>query len=67
MRGICLAVLFGDEKYEKEKLLYDSFPIVFFSLVRKERKGQKEERIPLLISFRRLAATGANKVPRPPN
>ena len=36
-------VLFGDEKYEKEKLLYDSFPIVFFSLVRKERKGQKEE------------------------
>ena len=42
-----------------------TFLIVFFSLVRKERKGQKEESIPLLISFCRLAATGANKVPRP--
>ena len=49
----------------KEKLLYDSSLSEFFSLVRKERKGQKEERIPLLISFCRLAATGANKVPRP--
>ena len=39
--------------------------IVFFSLVRKERKGQKEECFPLLNSFRRLAATSANKVPRP--
>ena len=29
----------------KEKLLYDSFLSEFFSLVRKERKGQKEERI----------------------
>ena len=38
---------------------------MFFSLVRKERKGQKEESIPLLNTFRRLAATGANKVPRP--
>ena len=38
---------------------------MFFSLVRKERKGQKEESVPLLISFCRLAATGANKVPRP--
>ena len=37
----------------------------FFSLVRKERKGQKEESIPLLNSFCRLAATSANKVPRP--
>ena len=37
----------------------------FFSLVRKERKGQKEECFPLLNSFRRLAATSANKVPRP--
>ena len=43
----------------------DTFLLVFFSLVRKERKGQKEEGIPLLISFCRLAATGANKVPRP--
>ena len=38
---------------------------MFFSLVRKERKGQKEERFPLLNTFCRLAATGANKVPRP--
>ena len=40
---------------------------MFFSLVRKERKGQKEEGIPLLISFCRLAATGANTLPRPSN
>ena len=38
---------------------------MFFSLVRKERKGQKEERFPLLNSFCRLAATSANKVSRP--
>ena len=43
----------------------ETFLLVFFSLVRKERKGQKEERIPLLNTFCRLAATGANKVPRP--
>ena len=43
----------------------ETFLLVFFSLVRKERKGQKEESIPLLNSFCRLAATGANKVPRP--
>ena len=43
----------------------DTFLLLFFSLVRKERKGQKEESIPLLNSFRRLAATSANKVPRP--
>ena len=43
----------------------DTFLIMFFSLVRKERKGQKEESFPLLNSFCRLAATGANKVPRP--
>ena len=49
----------------KEKFLYDSSLSEFFSLVRKERKGQKEESIPLLISFCRLAATGANKMPRP--
>ena len=47
----------------KEKLHYDSSLSEFFSLVRKERKGQKEECFPLLISFCRLAATGANKVP----
>ena len=49
----------------REKLLYDTSLSEFFSLVRKERKGQKEESIPLLISFCRLAATSANKVPRP--
>jgi len=49
----------------KEKFLYDSSLSEFFSLVRKERKGQKEESIPLLISFCRLAATGANTLPRP--
>ena len=47
------------------KKLEESFLLVFFSLVRKERKGQKEESIPLLNSFCRLAATSANKVPRP--
>ena len=49
----------------KEKLHYDSSLSEFFSLVRKERKGQKEECFPLLNTFCRLAATGANKVPRP--
>ena len=49
----------------REKLLYDTSLSEFFSLVRKERKGQKEESVPLLISFCRLAATSANKVPRP--
>ena len=43
----------------------ENFLIEFFSLVRKERKGQKEESVPLLNTFRRLAATSANKVPRP--
>ena len=47
----------------KEKLLYVSSLSEFLSLVRKERKGQKEECFPLLNTFRRLAATGANKVP----
>ena len=51
----------------KEKLHYDSSLSEFFSLVRKERKGQKEERIPLLNTFCRLAATGANTLPRPSN
>ena len=49
----------------KEKLFYDTSLSEFFSLVRKERKGQKEEGIPLLNTFCRLAAIGANKVPRP--
>ena len=48
-----------------KKLLYVSSLSEFFSLVRKERKGQKEESIPLLNTFCRLAATSANKVPRP--
>ena len=43
----------------------ETFLIVFFSLVRKERKGQKEECFPLLNSFCRLAATRANTLPRP--
>ena len=47
------------------KMQKDTFLIMFFSLVRKERKGQKEEGIPLLNTFRRLAATSANKVLRP--
>ena len=51
----------------RENLLYDSSLSEFFSLVRKERKGQKEESIPLLNTFCRLAATSANKVPRPSN
>ena len=48
-----------------KKLLYVSSLSEFFSLVRKERKGQKEEGIPLLNTFCRLAATSANKVLRP--
>ena len=51
----------------RKMILYDTSLSEFFSLVRKERKGQKEERFPLLNSFCRLAATGANKVPRPSN
>ena len=48
-------------------MLYVSSLSEFFSLVRKERKGQKEESFPLLNTFCRLAATSANKVPRPSN
>ena len=51
----------------RENLLYDSSLSEFFSLVRKERKGQKEECFPLLNTFCRLAATGANTLPRPSN
>ena len=50
-----------------EKFLYDTYLSEFFSLVRKERKGQKEEGIPLLNTFCRLAATSANTLPRPSN
>ena len=50
---------------DDRKINKETFLLMFFSLVRKERKGQKEESVPLLISFCRLAATGANKVPRP--
>ena len=49
----------------KEKLLYDTYLSEFFSLVRKERKGQKEECFPLLNTFCRLAATSAHILPRP--
>ena len=62
-----LLVLLVTQKYDKEKFLYVSSLSEFFSLVRKERKGQKEESIPLLISFCRLAATGVNTLPRPSN
>ena len=55
---------FGHTKVP-EKFLYDTSLSEFFSLVRKERKGQKEERFPLLNTFCRLAATGANTIPRP--
>ena len=65
MRGVLLWYFSVTKSTIKEKLLYDTYLSEFFSLVRKERKGQKEECIPLLISFCRLAATGANKVPRP--
>ena len=47
------------------KMQKDTFLIMLFSLGRKERKGKKEEGIPLLNTFRRLAATSANKVLRP--
>ena len=57
----------GVDHWSPAKNHEDTFLIVFFSLVRKERKGQKEEEIPLLNTFCRLAATGANKVPRPSN
>ena len=53
------------ESTKRKSFFNDTSLSEFFSLVRKERKGQKEERIPLLISFCRLAATGANTLPRP--
>ena len=64
MRSMCVGVAeTGVEHCSPAKNHKVTFLIVFFSLVRKERKGQKEESIPLLISFCRLAATSANKVP----
>ena len=63
MRSMCVGVAeTGVEHCSPAKNHKETFLIVFFSLVRKERK---EERVPLLNSFCRLAATGANKVPRP--
>ena len=64
MRSMCVGVAeTGVEHRSPAKNHKETFLIMFFSLVRKERKGQKEESFPLLISFCRLAATGANKVP----
>ena len=60
-----MRVFWSLKSARKKKLFYDSSLSEFFSLVRKERKGQKEERIPLLISFCRLAATRANTLHRP--
>ena len=42
----------------------DTFLLSYFCMT-KSTKSQKEESIPLLNSFCRLAATSANKVPRP--
>ena len=60
-----MRVFWSLKSARREKFLYVSSLSEFFSLVRKERKGQKEECFPLLNTFCRLAATGANKVPRP--
>ena len=66
MRSMCVGVAeTGVEHCSPAKNHKETFLIVFFSLVRKERKGQKEECFPLLNTFCRLAATGANKMPRP--
>ncbi len=67
MRGVLLSYFWSRKSTIKEKFLYDTSLSEFFSLVRKERKGQKEESFPLLNSFCRLAATGANTLPRPSN
>ena len=48
-----------DPKKHKDTFLFSYF------CVTKSTKSQKEESIPLLISFCRLAATGANTLPRP--
>ena len=69
-RKCILAILCGGSKPppclgDQKKKHKETFLIVFFSLVRKERKGQKEESIPLLNTFCRLATTSTNKVPRP--
>ncbi len=60
-----MRVFWSLKSARRKKFLYVSSLSEFFSLVRKERKGQKEEGIPLLNTFCRLAATGANTLPRP--
>ena len=60
-----MRVFWSLKSARRKKLFYVSSLSEFFSLVRKERKGQKEECFPLLISFCRLAATRANTLPRP--
>ena len=60
-----MRVFWSLKSARREKFLYVSSLSEFFSLVRKERKGQKEECFPLLISFCRLAATRANTLPQP--
>ena len=69
--GSCAS--FGEKKLEENVLSYFSVKkstkrnFVFIALFTDEKRGksQKEERFPLLNSFCRLAATSANKVPRP--
>ena len=65
LRGLGVLSCRGRRLRRPAKKHKETFLLVFFSLVRKERKGQKEERFPLLNSFCRLAATGANTLPRP--
>ena len=60
-----LSYFWSSKSTRRKKLHYVSSLSEFFSLVRKERKGQKEEGIPLLNTFCRLAATRANTLPRP--
>ena len=60
-----MRVFWSLKSARRKKFLYVSSLSEFFSLVRKERKGQKEECFPLLNTFRRLAATRANTLPRP--
>ena len=60
-----MRVFWSLKSARRKKFLYVSSLSEFFSLVRKERKGQKEECFPLLNTFCRLAATRANTLPRP--
>ena len=67
MRSMCVGVAetgvgaIDDPKKHKDTFLFSYF------CVTKSTKSQKEESIPLLSSFCRLAATGANTLPRPSN